>query len=106
MSKDEAPSDEALERHPSLDDRFDPAVRIVDYDPGWPTLADAELHRIKEALGDVAVRVEHMAPRPSRVSRPSPSSTFSSPSIPSSRDSATSSRWRDWVPVRPGTGVA
>jgi hypothetical protein len=30
---------EALERHPSLDDRFDPAIRIVDYDPAWPTLA-------------------------------------------------------------------
>jgi hypothetical protein len=24
-----------LERHPSLDDRFDPAVRIVDHDPAW-----------------------------------------------------------------------
>ena len=52
--------DEALERHPSLDDRFDPAVRIVDYDPAWPTLADAELHGIKEALGELAVRVEHI----------------------------------------------
>jgi GrpB-like predicted nucleotidyltransferase (UPF0157 family) len=50
----------ALERHPSLDDRFDPAVRIVDYDPAWPTLAEAELDRIKEALGDVAVRLEHV----------------------------------------------
>lgn len=53
-------SDETLERHPSLDDRFDPAVRIVDYNQAWPTLAAAECHRIKEALGDVAIRVEHV----------------------------------------------
>jgi GrpB-like predicted nucleotidyltransferase (UPF0157 family) len=49
-----------FERHPSLDDRFDPAVRIVDHDPGWAALADAELRRIKEALGEVAVRLEHV----------------------------------------------
>ena len=51
---------EGLQRHPSLDDRFDPAVRIVDYDPAWPALADAELRRIDEALGEVAVRLEHV----------------------------------------------
>ena len=45
-----------LERHPSLDDRFDPAVRIVDYDPAWPALVDAEFRRIREVLGAVAVR--------------------------------------------------
>jgi GrpB-like predicted nucleotidyltransferase (UPF0157 family) len=50
----------ALERHPSLDDRFDPAVRIVDYDPAWPGMADAELRRIEQALGEVAVRLEHV----------------------------------------------
>jgi GrpB-like predicted nucleotidyltransferase (UPF0157 family) len=49
-----------LERHRSLDDRFDPAVRIVDYDPAWPALADAELRRLKAALGEVAVRLEHI----------------------------------------------
>jgi GrpB-like predicted nucleotidyltransferase (UPF0157 family) len=49
-----------MERHPSLDDRFDPAVRIVDYDPAWPALAGAELRRITEALGPVAVRTEHI----------------------------------------------
>jgi GrpB-like predicted nucleotidyltransferase (UPF0157 family) len=47
-------------RHPSLDDRFDPAVRIVDYDPEWPALADTELRRIEEALGEAAVRLEHV----------------------------------------------
>jgi GrpB-like predicted nucleotidyltransferase (UPF0157 family) len=47
-------------RHPSLDDRFDPAVRIVDYDPAWAALAEAELQRIGEALGGVAVGREHV----------------------------------------------
>lgn len=49
-----------LQRHPSLDDRFDPAVRIVDYDSAWPVLAEQELCRIKEAVGEVAVRLEHV----------------------------------------------
>ena len=49
-----------LSRHPSLDDRFDPAVRIVEYDPEWPALADAEMRAIEEALGDIAVRLEHV----------------------------------------------
>ena len=48
------------ERHPSLDDRFDPAVRIVDYDPSWPVRARQELDRVAEALGPVAVRLEHV----------------------------------------------
>jgi len=48
------------QRHPSLDDRFDPAVRIVDYDPAWPALAEQELRHSAEALGDVAVRLEHV----------------------------------------------
>jgi GrpB-like predicted nucleotidyltransferase (UPF0157 family) len=38
----------------------DPAVRIVDYDPAWPALAGAELGRIGDALGPVAVRLEHV----------------------------------------------
>lgn len=51
---------EGLVRHPSLDDRFDPAVRIVDYDTAWPAAAQAELRRIKDALGEVAVRLDHV----------------------------------------------
>jgi GrpB-like predicted nucleotidyltransferase (UPF0157 family) len=47
-------------RHPSLDDRFDPAVRIVDYDTAWPELAAAELGLIEAALGDTVVRVDHV----------------------------------------------
>jgi GrpB-like predicted nucleotidyltransferase (UPF0157 family) len=47
-------------RHPSLDDRFDPAVRIVDYDPAWPEMAAAETARIEAALGPQAVRIDHV----------------------------------------------
>jgi GrpB-like predicted nucleotidyltransferase (UPF0157 family) len=49
-----------LQRHPSLDERFDPAVRIVDYDRAWPVMAEQELRRIAKAVGDVAVRLEHV----------------------------------------------
>jgi GrpB-like predicted nucleotidyltransferase (UPF0157 family) len=49
-----------LTRHPSLDDRLDPAVRIVPYDTEWPLRAAVELRRIEEALGAVAVRLEHI----------------------------------------------
>ena len=49
-----------MHRHPSLDDRFDPAVRIVDADLAWPARAGAELRRIGEALGPLAVRLEHV----------------------------------------------
>ena len=54
------PAAGAPERHPSLDDRFDPAVRIVAYDGAWPVLAEQELRRIADALGDVADRLEHV----------------------------------------------
>jgi GrpB-like predicted nucleotidyltransferase (UPF0157 family) len=47
-------------RHPSLDERFDPAVRIVAYDPAWPEMAAAEIERVGAALGRVAVRTEHV----------------------------------------------
>jgi GrpB-like predicted nucleotidyltransferase (UPF0157 family) len=60
MNAERAAADEGSGRHPSLDDRFDPAVRIVDYDPAWPALAAAELRRMEDALGGVAVRLEHM----------------------------------------------
>ena len=45
------------ERHPSLDDRYDPAVR---HDAAWPSSAEAELRRIAEQLGHAAVRLEHV----------------------------------------------
>lgn len=47
-------------RHRSLDDRFDPAVRIVDYDPAWTESAAAEIAAIEAALGTTAVRVDHV----------------------------------------------
>ena len=50
----------ADERHRSLDDRFDPAVRFAAYDREWPVQADEELRRLEEALGAVAVRLEHV----------------------------------------------
>ena len=56
----QGPAAGELQRHPSLDERFDPAVRIVDYDPAWPGLAEQELRRIEEALGGAAVRLEHV----------------------------------------------
>lgn len=49
-----------MARHPSLDDRFDPAIRIVDYDRAWPAMAEQERRRIEDAVGDAAVRVEHV----------------------------------------------
>jgi GrpB-like predicted nucleotidyltransferase (UPF0157 family) len=47
-------------RHPSLDDRFDPATRIVDYDPAWPELAAAEMARVEVALGAQVARIDHV----------------------------------------------
>jgi len=49
-----------MQRHPSLDERFDPAIRIVDHDPAWAGLAREELGRVADALGDAAVRLEHV----------------------------------------------
>jgi GrpB-like predicted nucleotidyltransferase (UPF0157 family) len=49
-----------VDRHPSLDDRFDPAIRIVAHDPGWAGRASEELRRIRDALGPVALRLEHV----------------------------------------------
>jgi hypothetical protein len=71
------------ERHPSLDERFDPAVRIVEPDPSWAGLAAAEIGRIEAGLGDVAVRVEHVGPT-AVSTRPSPSSP-------------TASSWSGWA---------
>jgi GrpB-like predicted nucleotidyltransferase (UPF0157 family) len=41
-------------------DEVDPAIRIVDPDPGWAAAARAELDRLAAALGPVAVRLEHV----------------------------------------------
>jgi uridine kinase len=52
--------DVEVERHPSLEDRFDPAVRIVDHDSGWARQAQEELRRLGETLGSAAVGLEHV----------------------------------------------
>ena len=38
----------------------DPAVRIVDYDPDWPVEAERELARVAAALGELALRLDHV----------------------------------------------
>jgi GrpB-like predicted nucleotidyltransferase (UPF0157 family) len=47
-------------RHPSLDERFDPAVRIVEYDPAWVENAAVESARIGATVGNVAVLIDHV----------------------------------------------
>jgi GrpB-like predicted nucleotidyltransferase (UPF0157 family) len=47
-------------RHPSLDDRFDPAIRIVSYDGGWPREFEREAAAIQSALDGVVLRVDHV----------------------------------------------
>ncbi len=55
-----AAGEQPLSRHPSLDDRFDPAIRIVAHDPGWAPGARREIRRIGLALGPLAIAVEHV----------------------------------------------
>jgi hypothetical protein len=52
-----------VSRHPSLDDRFDPAIRLVPHDPTWAAQAQRELRRIDGALGPTALRSEQAAVR-------------------------------------------
>lgn len=35
-------------------------IRLVEYDPLWPSLFEQEAERIGEALGDSAIRIEHV----------------------------------------------
>ncbi len=35
-------------------------MRIVEYDPAWPEMAEAEIGRIAGAMGEVAVRIDHV----------------------------------------------
>jgi GrpB-like predicted nucleotidyltransferase (UPF0157 family) len=43
-----------------LDERFDPAVWIVEYDPAWAEMAVAEIARIEGAMGEAAARIDHV----------------------------------------------
>lgn len=47
-------------RHPSLDDRFDPAIRVVAYREEWTEEFVREAATIQRALGDVALRIDHV----------------------------------------------
>jgi GrpB-like predicted nucleotidyltransferase (UPF0157 family) len=38
----------------------DPAIATVEYDPQWPVMFEVERRRLHDALGDVAVRIEHI----------------------------------------------
>ena len=37
-----------------------PEVELVGSDPAWPALAEAEIARVRGALGDVAVQIDHV----------------------------------------------
>jgi 16S rRNA processing protein RimM len=37
-----------------------PAIEVVDYDPDWPQQFEAEASRLRDALADVAVRIDHV----------------------------------------------
>ncbi len=52
--------DQPLERHPSLDDRVDPAIRILAHDPEWALRAQSEISRISRGLGELVVGLEHV----------------------------------------------
>lgn len=46
--------------HPSQDTSYDPAIRIVNYDPCWQGRFQSEAVAIRDALGSVAVSVDHV----------------------------------------------
>jgi GrpB-like predicted nucleotidyltransferase (UPF0157 family) len=35
-------------------------IRLVDYDPRWPAMFEAEAERIRDALGSLGLRIEHV----------------------------------------------
>jgi len=37
-----------------------PAIEVVDYDPEWPRMFEAEAERLRAGLDDVVVRIEHV----------------------------------------------
>ena len=47
-------------RHPSLDDRFDPAITVSPYDEDWPRKFEREAAAIHSELGGVALWVDHV----------------------------------------------
>ena len=54
-------SDECLRAHTVGELRsLSGPIRIVDYDPEWPHRFEVEANRIRSALGERALRIEHM----------------------------------------------
>jgi GrpB-like predicted nucleotidyltransferase (UPF0157 family) len=49
-----------LERHPSLDERFDPAIDLVPHDPKWVGEFEREAAAIRNALSDVLLRIDQV----------------------------------------------
>jgi GrpB-like predicted nucleotidyltransferase (UPF0157 family) len=49
-----------LERHPSLDDRFDPAIDVAPHHPEWVGEFEREAAAIRNVLSDVLLRIEHV----------------------------------------------
>jgi len=37
-----------------------PPIEVVDYDPAWPATFETEAARLREGLGDVALRIDHV----------------------------------------------
>ena len=35
-------------------------LEVVPYDPTWPTMFEVEAHRIRTALGQLALRLDHL----------------------------------------------
>ena len=61
MARQDDPAENSEpERHPSLDERLDPAISVVPYDPEWVGEFEREAAAIRNALGDVLVRIEHV----------------------------------------------
>ena len=46
--------------HPSQDNRYDAAIRVVEYEPSWEEKFEREAAAIRRALGSAAVRVDHV----------------------------------------------
>ncbi len=42
------------------DKEIDPAIRIVEYDPQWPALFEREALNLRDSLGDIAIRIDHV----------------------------------------------
>ena len=53
-------SDDYLQAHTVGEFTPSGPIRVVDYDPEWPRQSQAEIMRIKTALGGRALRVEHV----------------------------------------------